>query len=125
MKRKVLLGGNFYKGNMHCHSTLSDGKQTPEELKALFTANGYSFLAITDHECMYRHPELDDENFITITSSEIAIKEFPEQSTLVNQNMKVCHLNLYAKERNNDINVCYDPVADHFSAPGILSLIHI
>ena len=32
--RKYLLPehGNFYKVNMHSHSTLSDGKQTPEEL---------------------------------------------------------------------------------------------
>ena len=26
---------NFYKGNMHAHTTLSDGKQTPEEVKEL------------------------------------------------------------------------------------------
>ena len=37
METKVLLGKNqrFYKANMHCHSNLSDGKLTPEELKDL------------------------------------------------------------------------------------------
>ena len=34
--RKYLLpeGGNFYKANLHCHTVLSDGAMTPEEVKA-------------------------------------------------------------------------------------------
>ena len=33
--RKYLLpeNGNFYKANLHCHSTVSDGTLTPEEMK--------------------------------------------------------------------------------------------
>ena len=27
--------GTFYKVNMHCHTTISDGSFTPEEIKAL------------------------------------------------------------------------------------------
>ena len=36
--KKILLDSNknFYKGNMHCHSNLSDGKLSPEELKEQF-----------------------------------------------------------------------------------------
>ena len=100
---------------MHCHSTLSDGFYTPEELKKRYKEQGYSFLAITDHEFFKAHPELDDEDFITITSSEYAIKEFPEQSTLKNFNMKVCHLNFYAKEQSNDYSFDYNSVYDHYS----------
>ncbi len=46
MSKKVLLTKsiNFYKGNLHAHSTFSDRKQTPEELKELYKANGYSFI---------------------------------------------------------------------------------
>ena len=106
----------YFKGNMHCHSTLSDGQMTPEELKEWFKGHGYHFLAITDHERAYKHPELDDEDFITITSSELAIKEFPEQSTLVNHDMKVCHLNVYAKEQDNDATIFYNSVLDHYSS---------
>ena len=89
--KKVLLTSNkaFYKGNMHCHSTFSDGNMTPEELKEHYKKNGYSFLAITDHEHINNNSYLDDEEFITITSCELAIKEFPEQSTLKNQKMRV------------------------------------
>ena len=117
--KKILLdeNKNFYKGNMHCHSNLSDGYYTPEELKALYKGKGYNFLAITDHEFFVNHADLDDEDFVTITSAEYAIKQFPEQSTLKNFNMKVCHLNLYAKKQDNNYCVCYNSVYDHYSTP--------
>lgn len=119
--RKILLDKSkkFYKGNMHCHSTLSDGHYTPDELKKLYKERGYSFLAITDHEFFKAHPELDDEDFITITSAEYAIKQFPEQSTLKNFNMKVCHLNFYAKEQSNDYSFDYNSVYDHYEKQGV------
>ena len=117
--RKYLLDPSkkFFKGNMHCHSNLSDGRFTPEELKERYKAMGYSFLAITDHEFFVAHPELDDEEFITITSAEYAIKQFPKQSTLKNFNMKVCHLNFYAMRQDNDFCVRYNSVYDHYSSP--------
>ena len=40
---------SFYKGNTHCHTTLSDGRVTPEECMRQYRAAGYDFLAITDH----------------------------------------------------------------------------
>ena len=53
--RRVLIDDrlNFYKGNMHCHSTLSDGALSPEELKDAYKNKGYSFIAITDHDRLY------------------------------------------------------------------------
>ena len=117
--KKILLDKNkkFYRGNMHCHSTLSDGCFTPEELKALYKERGYSFLAITDHEHINDNSHLDDEDFITLTSGEFAIKQFAHESTMKNFDMKVCHLNLYAKRQDNDYTFCYNSVADHFCAP--------
>lgn len=35
---------------MHCHTTNSDGKLTPEEVVALYEKEGYDVLAITDHD---------------------------------------------------------------------------
>ena len=32
--------GKFYRANLHCHSTLSDGKRTPEELKEIYKSAG-------------------------------------------------------------------------------------
>jgi len=42
-------GKPFYKGNTHAHTTLSDGRCTPEAVKKLFSENGYDFLVISDH----------------------------------------------------------------------------
>lgn len=42
-------GKRFYKGNTHAHTTLSDGCRTPEEVKKMFSENGYDFLVISDH----------------------------------------------------------------------------
>ena len=117
--KKILLdeNKNFYRGNMHCHSNLSDGHFSPKELKKLYKEKGYSFLAITDHEHFNNNSYLDDEDFITLTSAEFAIKQFPAESTMKNFNMKVCHLNFYAKKQDNDYTFCYNLLADHFSTP--------
>ena len=42
-------GQRWYKGNLHTHTTRSDGQRTPEEAAALYRENGYDFLALTDH----------------------------------------------------------------------------
>ena len=41
--------GNWYKGNLHMHTTISDGRITPEEAKEIYQKAGYDFIAITDH----------------------------------------------------------------------------
>ena len=47
--KKILLDSNknFYKANLHCHSTKSDGFWTVEEIKEYYKSNGYSVVAIT------------------------------------------------------------------------------
>jgi len=42
----------FWKGNLHCHSTMSDGAKSPEDVAAIYREHGYDFLAITDHRCI-------------------------------------------------------------------------
>ena len=39
----------FYKGNLHTHTTNSDGRATPEACMRLYKDAGYDFLALTDH----------------------------------------------------------------------------
>ena len=39
----------WYRGNLHTHTTVSDGRYTPEEAIALYQRMGYDFLALTDH----------------------------------------------------------------------------
>ena len=68
MKRKILLNpeGNWYKANLHCHCTVSDGAWTAEKDKEEYQKQGYSVIAFTDHMDYQRHTELDDETFLTI-----------------------------------------------------------
>ena len=41
--------GNWYKGNLHTHTTESDGRLAPAEVVRQYAQRGYQFLAITDH----------------------------------------------------------------------------
>ncbi len=43
---------NWYKGNLHTHTTLSDGQCTPDEVCKLYKDAGYDFLALTDHNIL-------------------------------------------------------------------------
>jgi hypothetical protein len=38
------------KGNLHAHTTFSDGVRTPSQLVSAYEKRGYDFLAITDHD---------------------------------------------------------------------------
>lgn len=42
-------GKTWYKGNLHTHTTVTDGKKTPGEVIALYREHGYDFLSLTDH----------------------------------------------------------------------------
>ena len=62
--------GRFFKANLHNHSTFSDGKDTPEEIKKIYRAGGYDIVAFTDHNVIVPHPELTDEHFLALTGTE-------------------------------------------------------
>ena len=42
--------GNWYKANLHAHTTVSDGNLSPEACVAFYRSAGYQVLAITDHD---------------------------------------------------------------------------
>jgi predicted metal-dependent phosphoesterase TrpH len=43
------LGGRWFKGNTHIHTTRSDGGMTYAQITALYAAAGYDFLVAADH----------------------------------------------------------------------------
>lgn len=69
--------GSFYKGNLHMHSTNSDGLKTPEEAIRLYRDAGYDFVSITDHYMnRFDWPVTDtsafrDEHFTTLFGAEL------------------------------------------------------
>ena len=45
MKKYLLKNvGNFYKANLHVHTTVSDGDFSPEEVKQMYMDKGYSIV---------------------------------------------------------------------------------
>ena len=58
--------GRFWRGNLHTHSNRSDGVLTPEEVCRRYRAEGYDFLALTDHFVgQYGYPIVDTTPFQT------------------------------------------------------------
>ena len=41
--------GRFWRGNLHTHSTLSDGALTPEAVVAAYKGAGYDFIQLSEH----------------------------------------------------------------------------
>lgn len=104
--KKYLLpkDGRFYKANLHCHTTVSDGKLTPAEVKDAYKAHGYSIVAYTDHDVMIPHDDLNDENFLALHGYEI---EASEQNTSAFKFKKTCHVCLIALDPDNLKQVCW------------------
>lgn len=64
--------GRFYRGNLHTHSTLSDGIFSPAEVCRRYQAEGYDFIALTDHMIgLYDYPIADTVSFRTETFTTI------------------------------------------------------
>ncbi len=106
-----------YKVNMHSHSVYSDGKTTPAEIKEAYKARGYSAVAFTEHEMLFDFTDLNDDNFIAITSYEYDFNTsqdspsvYHSQEKPVNFAFQECmHLNLYARDPHNLKMVCHNP----------------
>ena len=103
--KKFLLPeeGSFYKANLHCHSTVSDGRWSPERIKAEYMARGYSVIAYTDHDVLIPHPELTDERFVALNGYEMEIDEVREDG----KPGKCCHMCLVALDPKNVTPVCW------------------
>ena len=69
--------GRFWRGNLHTHSTRSDGVLDPAEVCRRYRAQGYDFLALTDHFMGdYGYPIVDTvpyrtDDFTTLLGAEL------------------------------------------------------
>lgn len=97
MKKFIDENAKQYKANLHSHSVHSDGHLTPEQLKEAYKKQGYSILAVTDHEHLLNHSDLNDEDFILITAYEMYIRTLPFNYLSDSQ----AHINLYSKTPDN------------------------
>lgn len=104
----------FYKANMHCHSTNSDGRATPERIKEEYKKRGYSIVAYTDHDHILNCSYLNDDEFLAITSYELDVTDptIP-WDPVTRQIVKTTHINLYATTPDNDVTLCMSAEADN------------
>jgi len=69
--------GRFFRGNIHTHSTRSDGALNPEAVCAFYREHGYDFLCLSDHFLpQFEYPLTDTtpyrtEGFTTLIGAEL------------------------------------------------------
>lgn len=77
MRDIFTLPGRFWRGNLHTHSTRSDGVLEPAEVCRRYRAEGYDFIALTDHFVgFFGYPIVDTtpyrgDGFTTILGAEL------------------------------------------------------
>ncbi len=87
---------NYYKANLHSHSTLSDGGITPEQMKEAYKAQGYSVLAITDHNVFIPHNDITEPDFLMLNGIEYNVD--PHDGT-----RRTCHFCAIALEEGTEL----------------------
>ncbi len=83
--------GKFYKGNIHSHTTISDGMLTPEQSVALYKKNGYSFLCLSEHDIYTDHrAQFNTDDFIILPGIEYSAVLYRDIGT--NERYKIHHM---------------------------------
>ena len=104
---ELLPKGSYYKINLHCHTILSDGRKTAEEVKQDYLAHGYSAVAFTDHDKYVPHNELTDSSFVALNGFELEYYKDPWKG-------QTCHLCFVSKTPDNSALGYSDPEGEVF-----------
>ena len=64
---------NWFKGNIHCHTTMSDGDADPEVAVDWYQNHGYDFLVVSDHNhlTLLDYQATENLNMILIPGEEV------------------------------------------------------
>jgi len=110
-------GRTWLKGNLHTHTTNSDGKFSPAEAEELYRSRGYDFLALTDH---WKCSETEEKDgFLLISGCEYNFNERVQDG--------VFHIVGFGMERNPGVEksdspqLCIDKI---HRAGGLAQLAH-
>jgi hypothetical protein len=63
--------GQWYKGNLHTHTTESDGALAPGEVLRRYRDAGYQFVALTDHRRVTCVEGASDDDFLVLLGTEM------------------------------------------------------
>ncbi len=64
------VGRHWWKGNLHSHTTISDGRAEPAAMVEHYRDAGWNFLAITDHRTFGFHESLQGDAFLVLPGLE-------------------------------------------------------
>lgn len=67
--------GVWLKGNLHCHTTKSDGALSPSDAAAGYAALGHDFLALTDHDRITDPRKVDAHGLVLVPSVELTASD--------------------------------------------------
>lgn len=105
--KKYLLPkeGKFFKANLHTHTNISDGAQTPYKVKEVYKKLGYSVVAFTDHDIFLDSQYLTDSDFVALNGIEYSSPlEIGDKSP---KSRKMCHFCAIAKDKTNLLQPCF------------------
>jgi hypothetical protein len=66
-----LSGGQWLRGNLHTHTTLSDGAREPQVVIDDYAKRGYDFLSVSDHDVYTDPKEFNPRGMILIGGNEV------------------------------------------------------
>lgn len=82
LKKMFAENGNWYKGNLHSHTTNSDGRMTPEEAVKLYKSYGYHFICLSEHDVFTDlREQFDSKDFILLPGVEASAWLVNEEKT--------------------------------------------
>ncbi len=64
--------GNWYRGNLHTHTTVSDGDLNPSDMCEVYREAGYDFVYLTDHHKVADVTELSTDEFLALPGAELS-----------------------------------------------------
>lgn len=79
--------GIWLKGNLHAHSTNSDGELPPERVAREYRKRGYQFLCLSDHDIFTAYPDFNEAGrFLMLPGAEVTLRNllYPDRPMHVN-----------------------------------------
>lgn len=66
------IEGKWFKGNLHTHTTGSDGDRSPAQIVEHYRKQGYDFLYLTDHNKVTQPAGLSSDEFLVMPGAELS-----------------------------------------------------
>lgn len=87
----------YFRTNLHTHTSITDASVTAEQMKEFYKNRGYQILCISDHNVIIDFSDLNDEDFLMLTGAEFNVNEPDYQRG----HSKSAHFNFIAKRPDN------------------------